>query len=324
MNFFVSGGAGFIGGHLCESLLADGNTVYAMDNFSTGSKKNIERILSHKNFHFVEDDIITSGKLPEMIEKSDIIFHLAAVVGVELVVRDPVGTILTNVNGSERVLSLASEYGKRIFLASTSEVYGKSDKLPFSEKDDLVIGPSTHSRWSYACSKLLDEFLLMAYHRNKNLNGTVVRFFNTVGPRQTGEYGMVIPRFVNAALKGESLKVYGSGKQTRCFCHVFDTVRALKMLASKENIAGRIFNIGGTESISMEDLAAQTIETLGSDSKIERISYEQAYEHGFEDMLHRKPDVSAIQESIGWKAEIPLKQIIRDVAAESTENSNLL
>ena len=232
----------------------------------------------------------------------------------ELVVRDPVGTILTNVNGSERVLALASEYGKRFFLASTSEVYGKSDKLPFSENDDLVIGPSTHSRWSYACSKLLDEFLLMAYYRNKNLNGTVVRFFNTVGPRQTGEYGMVIPRFVKAALSGTPLKVYGSGQQTRCFCHVFDTVRALRLLVEKENIAGQIFNIGGTRSISMNELAELTIKTLNSTSGIDRISYEQAYEHGFEDMLHRRPDVSAIHTCTGWEAMIPLEQIIRDVA----------
>ncbi len=320
MNFFVSGGAGFIGGHLCESLLADGHTVYAMDNFSTGSPKNIEKILNHPAFHFEEADIISSDKLQEFIEKSDVIFHLAAVVGVELVVRDPVGTILTNVNGSERILSLASQFGKRIFLASTSEVYGKSDKLPFSETDDLVIGPSTHSRWSYACSKLLDEFLLMAYHRNKNLNGTVVRFFNTVGPRQTGEYGMVIPRFVKAARQGEPLKVYGTGKQTRCFCHVFDTVRALKLLVAQENIAGRVFNIGSTRSISMEELAELTIRTLDSGSRMDRISYDQAYESGFEDMLHRRPDISAIHELTGWTAEIPLEQIIRDVA-ESQEKA---
>lgn len=320
MNFFVSGGAGFIGGHLCESLLADGHTVYAMDNFSTGSPKNIEKILNHPAFHFEEADIISSDKLQEFIEKSDVIFHLAAVVGVELVVRDPVGTILTNVNGSERILSLASQFGKRIFLASTSEVYGKSDKLPFSETDDLVIGPSTHSRWSYACSKLLDEFLLMAYHRNKNLNGTVVRFFNTVGPRQTGEYGMVIPRFVKAARQGEPLKVYGTGKQTRCFCHVYDTVRALKLLVAQENIAGRVFNIGSTRSISMEELAELTIRTLDSGSRMDRISYDQAYESGFEDMLHRRPDISAIHELTGWTAEIPLEQIIRDVA-ESQEKA---
>ena len=320
MKFFVSGGAGFIGGHLCESLLSDGHIVYAMDNFSTGSRKNIEKLLSHPNFHFEEGDIISSEKLEEFIRESDMIFHLAAVVGVELVVRDPVGTILTNVNGSERILSFASQYNKRIILASTSEVYGKSDKLPFSEKDDLVIGPSTHSRWSYACSKLLDEFLLMAYYRNKNLNGTVVRFFNTVGPRQTGEYGMVIPRFVKAARTGEPLKVYGSGKQTRCFCHVFDTIRALKLLVDQKDIAGRIFNIGATNSISMEDLAALTVKTLNSNAPIERISYDQAYESGFEDMLHRRPDVSAINSLTGWQAEIPLEQIIRDVAAAQELN----
>ena len=322
MKFFVSGGSGFIGGHLCASLLEDGHTVYAMDNFSTGSPANIEKIRGNRNFHFTEGDIITSEVLPEYIRECDVIFHLAAVVGVELVVRDPVWTILTNVNGSDRILSLASKFGKRIFLASTSEVYGKSDKLPFSETDDLVIGPSTHSRWSYACSKLLDEFLLMAYHRNRNLDGTVVRFFNTVGPRQTGKYGMVIPRFAGAALAGEPLKVYGSGKQTRCFCHVFDTIRALKLLTMQENIAGKIFNIGGTRSISIEELAELTIRTLNSKSEIVRISYDQAYESGFEDMMHRRPDVAAIHSLTGWKAEIPLEQIIRDVAESIPAEKN--
>ena len=323
MKFFVSGGAGFIGGHLCASLLADGHTVYAMDNFSTGSPANIERLKGNPDFHFTEGDIISSEVLPEYIAECDVIFHLAAVVGVELVVRDPVGTILTNVNGSDRILSLASKFGKRIFLASTSEVYGKSEKLPFSETDDLVIGPSTHSRWSYACSKLLDEFLLMAYHRNRNLNGTVVRFFNTVGPRQTGKYGMVIPRFAGAALAGEPLKVYGSGKQTRCFCHVFDTIRALKLLTQQDNIAGKIFNIGATRSISIEELAELTVRTLNSKSEIVRISYDQAYESGFEDMMHRRPDVSAIHSLTGWNAEIPLEQIIRDAAASISEKKDI-
>ena len=227
MKILITGGAGFIGGHLTENLLKDGHEVYSIDDFSTGSRSNIEAVKDDPRFHFEEGNMMDSPVLESMVKESDVIFHLAAVVGVELVVRDPIGTIMTNVNGSERILALASAWKKKIILASTSEVYGKSTKLPFSEKDDLIIGPSTHSRWSYACSKLLDEFLLMAYHRNRGLRGTVVRFFNTVGPRQTGQFGMVLPRFAAAALRNEPLKVYGTGKQTRCFCHVFDTVRAL-------------------------------------------------------------------------------------------------
>ncbi len=315
MRFLITGGAGFIGGHLTELLLREGHSVSAIDDFSTGSESNLKNVLSHPSYRFVRGNMIDAPELEEMVRETDVIFHLAAVVGVELVVRDPIGTIMTNVNGSERILSLASRHSKRIILASTSEVYGKSAKLPFSEKDDLLIGPSTHSRWSYACSKLLDEFLLMAYHRNQGLQGTVVRFFNTVGPRQTGRFGMVLPRFAEAALKNEPLKVYGSGKQTRCFCHVFDTIRALnELLKHPEETAGRIYNIGGTTGITIEDLARKTIQTLGSKSEIRRIPYDEAYEHGFEDMLHRAPDCTAIRELTGWEAERSLEQIILDVA----------
>lgn len=314
MKVLITGGAGFIGGHFTENLLKDGHEVFSIDDFSTGSPKNIEGVREDSRFHFVEGNMIDSPALEEMVRQADVIFHFAAVVGVELVVRDPIGTIMTNVNGSERILGLASAYGKKIILASTSEVYGKSTKLPFSEKDDLIIGPSTHSRWSYACSKLLDEFLLMAYHRNKGLCGTVVRFFNTVGPRQTGQFGMVLPRFASAALKNEPLKVYGTGRQTRCFCHVFDTVRALRLLMERDDVSGRIFNIGGTRSVTMEELAEMTISLLNSNSGIETVPYDKAYESGFEDMLHRAPDCTAIETLTGWKAEIPLEQIILDVA----------
>ena len=320
MKVLITGGAGFIGGHLTENLLKDGHEVWSIDDFSTGSRENIRNSEKNPRFHFTEGNMIHSPELEEMVKNADQIVHLAAVVGVELVVRDPIGTIMTNVNGSERILSLASRYGKRIILASTSEVYGKSVKEHFSEQDDLVIGPSTHSRWSYACSKLLDEFLLMAYVRNKQLKGTVVRFFNTVGPRQTGQFGMVVPRFTEAARKGLPLRVYGTGGQTRCFCHVFDTVRALRLLMERDDIYGRIFNIGSTHGITIEELAKLTIRLLDSGSKIERIPYDKAYESGFEDMLHRAPNCDAIGALTGWKAEIPLEQIILDVA-QSQKNA---
>ena len=317
MRYLITGGAGFIGGHLTERLLRDGHEVVVVDNFSTGSRRNLQTAatLTTGKLRVIEADVVSAAELLDReIHDADRVIHLAAAVGVELVIHDPVRTITTNVHGTENVLVPAARYGKRTIIASTSEVYGKSTKLPFSEKDDLIIGPSTHSRWSYACSKLLDEFLLMAYHRNKGLRGTVVRFFNTVGPRQTGQFGMVLPRFASAALKNTPLKVYGTGKQTRCFCHVFDTVRALRLLMERDDIAGRIFNIGGTRSVTMEELAKMTISLLHSRSEIEMVPYDKAYESGFEDMLHRAPDCSAIGELTGWKAEIPLERIILDVA----------
>lgn len=320
MKVLITGGAGFIGGHLTENLLADGHEVFSIDDFSTGSPRNLDAVRENPRFHFVEGNMIHAPELDEMVRKADVIFHLAAVVGVDLVVRDPIGTIITNVNGSERILSLASEHDREIILASTSEVYGKSTRLPFSESDDLVIGPSTHSRWSYACSKLLDEFLLMAYRRNKGLRGTVVRFFNTVGPRQTGQFGMVLPRFAEAALRNEPLRIFGTGKQTRCFCHVADTVRALRGLIGREEAYGHIYNIGSTRSITIEDLAKLVIAELNSGSSVEYIPYDKAYESGFEDMLHRAPDCSAIGRLTGWKAEISLEQIIRDVAESMKKN----
>ena len=316
MNFLITGGAGFIGGHLTEKLLSPGHKVTVIDNYSTGSPRNLARVRSNSNLQVIEEDLLETADLEKLISSSDVVYHLAAAVGVELVVHDPVRTIRTNVEGSARVLELAAKYHKRVILASTSEVYGKSANQEFNENDDLLIGCPVRSRWSYACSKLLDEFYLMAYHRNMALPGTVVRFFNTVGPRQTGQYGMVIPRFVQAALNGQPLKVYGSGEQSRCFCHVFDTVRALVALADCPDSIGRIYNIGNTTPVSIRELAEQVIRQLNSSSKIEIIPYEQAYEHGFEDMLRRKPDTRAIKDLINWQPEHDLTDIINDVAAD--------
>ena len=315
MRYFITGGAGFIGGHLTESLLADkSNEVVALDNLSTGSLSNLASVMNDSRFQFVEDDIITMENMDDYVKDADVIYHLAAAVGVELVVNDPAQTIVTNVHGTENVVKSAVKFDKRIIIASTSEVYGKSFKERFSETDDLLIGCPTHSRWSYACSKLLDEFYLMAFCHSQNLKGTVVRLFNTVGPRQTGQYGMVVPRFVASALEGRKLSVYGTGAQTRCFCHVFDTVRALQALAICPESYGRIYNIGSHNRVSIQELAELIIKQLGSSSEIVKISYDEAYEKGFEDMLHRAPDTTAIEKLLNWKPNFSLSDIIRDVA----------
>lgn len=321
MNILITGGAGFIGSHLAESWLRDGHSVSVIDDLSTGSLDNLKRLPHPERIEFVKGNVITSRALPGLVRNADVVYHLAAAVGVELVVHDPIRTIETNVSGTARILKLADKFGgRRVVIASTSEVYGKSDSVPFHETDDLIIGPPTHSRWSYACSKLIDEFLLMAYHKSKGLPGTVTRFFNTVGPRQTGRYGMVIPRFVSAALDGRPLRVFGSGEQTRCFCHVADTVRALRILPDCEASFGQILNIGSTHSITIRRLAETVIEQLHSTSKIEVVSYDEAYEAGFEDMLHRAPDCTKIGRICGWKAELPLERIVSDVAAQMRGN----
>ncbi len=314
MHFLITGGAGFIGAHLAESLISSGHKVTVIDDLSTGQLTNIESIKDHPNFKFILGDILNFPQIDELVEKCDMIYHLAAAVGVELVVHDPVRTLETNVHGTEKILKPAAKYNKKIIVASTSEVYGKSTKKRFSEKDDLLIGSPYNSRWSYACSKLIDEFFIMAYHSDVGLNGTIVRFFNTVGPRQTGRYGMVIPRFVASALKGEPLKVYGTGEQSRCFCHVFDTRRALISLAEKDDTAGRILNIGNTHRVTINQLAEQVISQLNSSSEIVHIPYEEAYEKGFEDMLHRAPDIDKVKKFLGWKPELSLEKIISDVA----------
>jgi UDP-glucose 4-epimerase len=315
MRCLITGGAGFIGGHLAESLIADGHHATVIDDLSTGSLDNLKSIRDSHLLKFVEGDILKIQELGGLVSDADVVFHLAAAVGVELVVHDPVRTIRTNVHGTERVLEFAAEHHKKILVASTSEVYGKSFKSHFNEKDDLIIGGPNNSRWSYACSKLLDEFYVMAFHRDCGLKGIIVRLFNTVGPRQTGQYGMVVPRFVAAALKNENIQVYGDGNQTRCFCHVQDTVKALRQLAVTEDVEGKIFNIGSTRRIAIKALAELVIKRLNSHSSIKYIPYEQAYEKGFEDMLHRAPDISAVKAAIGWESELSLEKIIDDVAA---------
>jgi UDP-glucose 4-epimerase len=315
MRYLITGGAGFIGGHLAESLIKDGHSVTVIDNLSTGLEKNIAGIAASKNFDFVKGDILVLPELEYLISKSDFVFHMAAAVGVELVVKDPVLTIETNVHGTERVLQGAARKKTKILIASTSEVYGKSHLDSFSETDDLLIGPPTHSRWAYASSKLLDEFLGIAYYRSMDMPAIIVRLFNTVGPRQTGQYGMVVPRFVSNALKNQDIEVYGSGKQTRCFCHVADTVRGLRSLAECPAAFGNVFNIGNTGEISMNQLAEKIKTQLKSGSKIVHIPYEKAYTKGFEDMMRRVPNIEKIKSCTGWVPRLDLEKIIADVAA---------
>ncbi len=315
MHYLITGGAGFIGSHLTEALLASGGTVTVVDNFSTGSRDNLAAVAGNPGLRVMEADVVTDTELlKSLIPECDAVIHLAAAVGVELVVHDPVHTILTNVHGTENILRLAAEHHRRILVASTSEVYGKSTQAKFSETDDLIIGSPFNSRWSYACSKLLDEFLLMAFHRSSSLPGTVVRFFNTVGPRQTGRYGMVVPRFVGRALRNEPLLVYGDGEQSRCFCHVADVVRALLLLLPREDTWGGVFNIGSQRSVTIRQLAELVIERTKSSSIIEQIPYEKAYEKGFEDMRRRMPDTERIHSLTGWQPAYSLEQIIDDVS----------
>ena len=319
MTVLITGGAGFIGSHLCRALLARGEKVIIADNFSTGSRDNIIPVDGKCAEVFEMDVALQKEELRALVQRADVIFHLAAAVGVELVVNDPVRTIETNIDGSANVVKLASEYGKRLFLASTSEVYGKSSKEEFSEDDDLLIGSPLNSRWSYACSKLMDEFYLMAYVRAAALPGTVVRFFNTVGPGQTGRYGMVIPRFVRNALAGKPLQVYGDGGQSRCFCHVSDVVRALLMLMDKPESIGQVYNIGSRHLVTIKELATQVIAQAQSSSEIEIVPYHIAYAAGFEDMRRRMPSTDKINALTGWKPEKSLVQIIDDVIAFERE-----
>ena len=317
MKYLITGGAGFIGSHLSESLLDDGHEVVIADNFSTSTPDNLHRIAGRSGLVVHELDVVENPETLEMlVNESDCVIHLAAAVGVELVVKDPVRTITTNVHGTENVLLPAAKYGKRVIVASTSEVYGKSSNEKFTETDDLVIGSPMNSRWSYACSKLLDEFFLMAFQRTEAFPGTVVRFFNTVGPRQTGRYGMVVPRFVSAALANEPIYVYGDGEQSRCFCHVADVVRALKMLLATPGSVGEVFNIGSQELVSIKQLAERVIAVTGSSSEIKYLSYDEAYAKGFEDMRRRFPNTEKINTLTGWKPEFCLDDIIRDVAEE--------
>ena len=316
MRALITGGAGFIGSHLAEALLAQGQRVTAVDNLSTGRIENIAGLLDHPHFQFVYETIHNETVMDRLVSECDVIVHLAAAVGVELIVKDPVHTIETNLNGTENVLRLARRYRTKVLIASTSEVYGKSDAIPFQEDADRVMGPTTKSRWSYAESKAMDEFLALAYHKQFGLPVVICRVFNTVGPRQTGRYGMVIPRLIQQAVTGQPLSVHGDGQQTRCFCNVKDVVRAMLALVAEPGAVGEIFNVGGTEEISILNLARRILARSGSRSEIKRIPYDEAYEAGFEDMRRRVPDITKIQTMIGWNPTITLDQTLDEVIAQ--------
>jgi len=314
MRALVTGGAGFIGSHLAERLLKDGNKVVVIDNLSTGSLENIESFKNHAGFEFVEGDICNAELVEPLVEQSDVIFHLAAAVGVKLIAEDPVHTIETNIGGTEIVLNIANKFGRKILIASSSEVYGKSEAVPFHEDDDIVLGSTCLSRWSYACSKAVDEFLGLDFHQQYGLDVVICRFFNTIGPRQTGQYGMVVPRFVQTALKGETLQIYGTGRQTRCFCYVADLVEAIIGLMNCEQAAGQVYNIGTNEEISIEELADKIIRITGSKSKKEFVPYEVAYGRPIEDMMRRVPSVERIRKTIGWEPKTSLDETLRLIA----------
>jgi UDP-glucose 4-epimerase len=314
MHVLITGGAGFIGSHLTRALLARGDTVAVLDNMSTGSLENIQPLIGQPRFSFAIDDLSNELVLDRLASQADAIVHLAAAVGVQLVVERPTETIETNVMGTHAVLRAARRYRCRTLIASTSEVYGKGVRLPFHEDDDLLLGPSSRSRWSYAASKLLDEFLGLAAHREYGLSVTITRFFNTVGPGQTGRYGMVIPRLVRQALVGEPLTVYGDGEQSRCFCHVQDTVRAmLALLEHPELTAGEIYNIGSSHEVTINHLAQTILDRADSASTIRYVPYNEAYAPGFEDMRRRVPDTSKIRAAVGWEPRCTLEQILDDV-----------
>jgi UDP-glucose 4-epimerase len=309
----ITGGAGFIGSHLAERLLHDGHDVAVIDDLSTGSIDNISHLKSDKRFSYVIDSVTNEPLLAELIDQSDVVFHLAAAVGVKLIVEQPVHTIETNVHGTEVVLKHANKKKKLVFIASTSEVYGKSTDVPFREGAELVLGATVKHRWAYACSKLIDEFLALAYWKERKLPVVIVRLFNTVGPRQTGQYGMVLPTFVRQALAGQPITVFGDGKQSRSFTYVGDVVDALVRLAHEPRAIGEVFNIGNTGEVTIRDLAARVKELTGSDSAIQYIAYDDAYEAGFEDMPRRVPDISKICGLIGYRPKLELDEIIRTV-----------
>ena len=315
MHMLITGGAGFIGSHLAEALLAQGHTVSAVDNLATGRLSNLEALAEHPRFQFIYASITNEVVMDRLASTSDVIFHLAAAVGVELIVKDPVNTLETNIQGTEVMLRLARRYRTKILIASTSEVYGKSAALPFREDADRVMGPTTKSRWSYAESKAIDEFLALAYHKQYDLPIVICRFFNTVGPRQTGSYGMVIPRLVEQALAGQPLTVYGSGQQSRCFCNVRDTVRAVIGLALDPQAVGQIYNVGSQEEITILQLAERVLARTGSPSDIVRVAYEDAYEKGFEDMQRRVPALDKIKDRLGWAPTVALDETLDEVIA---------
>jgi UDP-glucose 4-epimerase len=308
----ITGGAGFIGSHLAEKLVSRGDQVTILDNFSTGSASNLDKLKDLVKV--INGNILEKPTVAELVAECDFIVHLAAALGVLNIVNKPLESLKTNLQGTEIILECASEFNKPILISSTSEIYGKNDKVPLGEEDDRILGHPLKSRWSYSEAKAVDESLAYFYFREKDLPVRIIRFFNTVGPRQIGQYGMVVPRFVNAALKNEPLLVYGSGEQIRCFCHVNDAVRALLLVMDSDDSVGQVFNVGNSQQVSILELAKKVIQITGSKSSIEKLDYSKAYPEGFEDMQRRVPDISKIKHSLGWQPEIDLEQIIKDIA----------
>lgn len=313
MNVFITGGCGFIGSHLAERLLDRGDRVMILDDLSTGAMENIAHLVGRKGFEYRIGSALDVPLVSEFVDRADLTFHLAAAVGVKLIVERPVHTIETNVRATEVVLAAAAKKQRPVVIASTSEVYGKSTSIPFREDQDLQLGPTSHSRWAYACSKALDEWLALAYVREKGVPVIITRFFNTVGPRQTGRYGMVLPNFAQQALRGEPITVYGTGTQSRCFGHVKDAIEALIRLTATPAAIGEVVNVGTTTEVSMMGLAEKVREAAGSGSEIRLVPYSEAYQAGFEDMMRRVPDVSKLERLTGFKPMTPLDEIIRDV-----------
>jgi UDP-glucose 4-epimerase len=321
-RYLITGGAGFIGSHLAEALLDQGDSVTIIDNLSTGRFENIQHLVGDSNFNFAIDTITNEVVMDRLVSNCDVIFHLAAAVGVQLIVEHPVHTIETNVMGTEAVLKAALRYRTKVLMASTSEVYGKGNGIPFSEDDDVLLGSTSRSRWAYAASKMVDEFLGLAYFREYGLQVVIMRFFNTVGPRQTGRYGMVIPRFIRQAIRNESLTVYGDGTQSRCFCDARDVVQALIGLTDHQDASGKVYNIGSTEEVTIQELAKKVIKITKSDSNITYMPYEQAYAPGFEDMRRRVPDLSRINSLLDWAPQRSLDDILESVTRYEVDRLN--
>jgi UDP-glucose 4-epimerase len=313
----ITGGAGFIGSHLSELLLGEGWEVFALDDVSTGALENVSHLVDRQDFHLVVESVLSPSVVSELVHKCDVVYHLAAVVGVQLIVEQPGHTLLTNIQGTENVLEYCTKFGKRVLVASSSEVYGDHPEEQLLREDARrIYGPTTARRWAYADSKAIDEFLALAWHEERDLDCVIVRLFNTVGPRQSGQYGMVIPRFVNAAMRGEPIEVHGDGTQTRCFCHVADTVRGLQGLMDSAEIAGELFNVGSQERIAIRDLAERVRTTTGSASEIVFVPYEEVFPHGsMEEMFHREPSIEKIRAAIGWAPTRTLDEILADVLA---------
>jgi nucleoside-diphosphate-sugar epimerase len=310
----ITGGAGFIGSHLSELLLKEGWEVYVLDDLSTGSLDNVQHLMDRPDFHLVVDSVLKPAVVNELVHKCDVVYHLAAAVGVRLIVEQPVHTLVTNLEGTEIVLDHCNRFNKRVLVASTSEVYGDHrEERPLSENDRRIYGPTTQRRWSYADSKAIDEFLALAYHQERGLDAVIVRLFNTVGPRQSGQYGMVIPRFVRAALANETLEIHGDGNQTRCFCHVQDTIRCLVALMATPEAAGEIFNVGSQERVTILELADRIRAVAGSTSELKHIPYDEVYGQGIEDMIHRMPALDKVTGAVGWTPERSLDDILGDV-----------